>query len=213
MLQTSSSNGLTSSWSFLPQLPAPRLQEHRRLCSPERFRQQDSRWQSEWWWWGWSLSCCPLRSKALRAGKPRLLKGKPATCSGTNRHDLQVFPFSDWRFPSLAGYTGNTDTVYGVSGVRFLRTMEVVPAGTCSYLGKFKRSTVIWILTDTILCRQAHHLFSAASSRNKEDFVEADGAVSGLPVHSQGGHGGVGHPQVLHSSQWPCTGRQLVMLV
>lgn len=48
------------------------------------------------------------------------------------RSDLRVFPFSDWRFPSLAGYTGNTDTVYGVSGVRFLRTMEVVPAGTCS---------------------------------------------------------------------------------
>ena len=29
---------------------------------------------------------------------------------------LHVFPFSDWRLPSVAGKTGNTDTVYRVFG-------------------------------------------------------------------------------------------------
>lgn len=66
------------------------------------------------------------------------MKGGPANFATIQKHNLtekgdsRVFPFSDWRFPSRAGYTGSTDTVYGVSGIRFLRMMLVVPTGTCS---------------------------------------------------------------------------------
>lgn len=59
---------------------------------------------------------------------------------------------------------------------------------------------------------ESHHLLQASSSRHIEDPVEANGAVSRVPAHSQRGHGGVGHPHVPHSSQRPWTRRQISSL-
>lgn len=50
--------------------------------------------------------------------------------------------------------------------------------------------------------RESHHLLSTTSDRHEEDLVETNSAIGRVPVHSQRGHGGVGHLQVLHSAQW-----------
>lgn len=49
--------------------------------------------------------------------------------------------------------------------------------------------------------RRAHHYFFSSIFRNVDDFVALNVTVSGIPVHSQGGDGRVGHLHVTHSTQ------------
>lgn len=83
----------------------------------------------------------------------------------------------------------------------------VVLAGTCSCLEGFGNKGYLKASVSLLFPEGGrvgpHHLLVTTSFGHVEDLVEANGSVSGVPLHVQGGHRGVGHPQVLHSSQRP----------
>lgn len=88
--------------------------------------------------------------------------------------------------------------------------MEVVPVGTCSCWQKSleRHWDVGSFLASHTGVKDPHHLLKATSDGHKEDLVEPNCSVSRVPVHSERCHGGISHPQILHTSQWPWTVEQ-----